>query len=61
MHANGDQSFEKIVYSKVTIMIKDFDAQGADGDDDMESLLSIKGVLANWHPSRSGNKWPWVL
>jgi hypothetical protein len=36
MHANGGQSFEKVVYSKVIIMIKSFNTQGVDDEDDME-------------------------
>jgi hypothetical protein len=36
MHANGGQSFEKVVYSKVIVMIKGFNRQGVDGEDDME-------------------------
>jgi hypothetical protein len=32
MHANGGKSIEKVVYSKVIIMIKGFNTQGVDGE-----------------------------
>jgi hypothetical protein len=35
MHVNGGPSIEKVVYSKV-IIIKGFNTQGVDGEDDME-------------------------